>query len=92
MDLRKVYSTVRFAALKGALEEAEIMRILVKNYSFPSSSKKFVWGVDLKIIYGTVRFAILKGALEEAEIMQIFIWNYNFIGFAKTLCKLQILE
>ena len=29
-----VYSAVRFAALKGAPEEAEIMQIFIKNYDF----------------------------------------------------------
>ena len=37
-----VNNTVRFAALKGVLYEAEIMRIFIWNYNFVGFSKKFV--------------------------------------------------
>ena len=34
VNFELVYSTVRFAALKGAPEEAEIMQIFIRNYDF----------------------------------------------------------
>ena len=37
-----VYSTVKFAALQDAVEEAEIMRTAIGNCTFVAFSKKFV--------------------------------------------------
>ena len=37
-----VYSTVRFAALQDAVEEAEIMRTALRNYTSVGLSEKFV--------------------------------------------------
>ena len=37
-----VYSTVRFAALQDAVEEAEIMRTVMGIYTFAGFSKKFM--------------------------------------------------
>ena len=79
---------MRFAALQDAVEEAEIMRTAIGNYTVIDFSKKFVQVVNFKIVYSTVRFAALQDAAEEAEIMRTAIGNYTFVFFEKSLCKL----
>ena len=66
-----VYSTVRFAALEDAPEEAQIMRISIAELQFAGFSERFVQVVNFEMVYSTVRFAALKDAPEEARLMRI---------------------
>ena len=74
---------MRFATYQDAVEEAEIMRIAIRNYTFVGFSKKNVQVVNFRIVYSTVRFAALQDAVEEAEIMRTLLRNYTFVGFSK---------